>query len=281
LHGDVSAAWKAHTDALNKYDKTRAGKMLTGLEKTGDGSLVPASSIPGRIVAGGREGLEQASALAGREPVEAMVRNHVQNEIAGIKTAEGLESALAPGTKLGSVVSAMPDLERAVADRAAHLRSTAAAAEEAARHGKLAAVNEARVPTYGKIADELTGKSAAKAAAARKLETDIADLESMEPKQAAVEYMKLMGEARKADQISHAQYVQARELAARQAQAFKNIETKKQWIRSALLLSGGLGGAAGGAAMAGPLGAVGLSAAALAGGHLLTGGKKIASKAFK
>jgi hypothetical protein len=281
MSADVRTSWKAHKDALDAYDRTRAGKMLTGLEKVGDDFNVNPSAIPGRIIAGGREAVKQASELAGREPVEAMVRDHVQNVVSGIDTAKGLESAFAPGTSLGSIVSDMPELERAVADRAAHLRSTEAAAKEAARHGEKAAINEARVPAYGKIADELTGKSAAKAAAARKLETAVADLEGMDPKEVSSKYMKIMGDAREAGDISAAQYVQARELASRQAQAFKNIETKKQWIRSALLVSGGLGGAAGGAAVAGLPGAVGLSAAALAGGHLLTGGKKFIAKAAK
>jgi hypothetical protein len=123
---EVQANWKNGLQALEPFDNTRIGKTLTATQGETGIPAAAAAEIPGRIVAQGREGVEQVGALAGPETQKQFLRDQVQ---VALSKADGTplpyDEAIAkvgPDTKLGDSLTADPELSRAVQQHLDRLR---------------------------------------------------------------------------------------------------------------------------------------------------------------
>lgn len=124
--GEVQANWAKGLKDIEKYDNTRIGKALTATQGETGIPAAAAAEIPGRIVAQGREGVEQVGALAGPETQKQFLRDQVQ---VALSKADGTplpyDEAIAkvgPDTKLGDSLTADPELSRAVKQHLDRLR---------------------------------------------------------------------------------------------------------------------------------------------------------------
>lgn len=251
-HADVQANWRMGKKALEDYEKSKMGRNLVGLQKGTDNYAAPASSIPGRIISGGRDAVDQATFVAGEQPVRDMLRGHIQNELRG-KNAAQLESAIAPGTQLADVLSTDSDLAAAVRE---HINNTRAAEQAGSRAKVLAGradtnmgradkydAKAAKTSTdYDQIAQQLNGQASKSLEQARGLERRIAQLEQIgkaDPRKVGAEYKKILDEEHAAQRISDQQYRDGLSLAGRAEKAFKMKDERDNWVKEAGWLAGG------------------------------------------
>lgn len=266
---EVQANWRLGKKALEPYEKYRTGRALVGTE-TGTGELaVPSANIPGRIVAGGRDTVEQAAMVAGEAPVRDALRSYVQNEFAG-KNAASLEKATAPGTKLGDIIAADGDLEAAVLAHIDAVRSAEKAGQNAASLEKRAGTNSGRASTFDDIATKLTGVSEKSAARTKEIQRELAELEIEDPKKVGTRYLQVLDAEHAAGRITDQQYREGINLAKTAETAFKLKATRDRWLSAASWLTGGgaLGGILGATTGLGPAGLIAGAVVGGAGRHI-------------
>lgn len=238
----VQQNWKAAKQALAPFEQVRAGRGIVGTQPGTDVAAVPASSIPGRIVSGGRDAVQQASAVAGQQPVFNAMRSMVQNNLSGVKGADAIAAKVAPGTKLGEIVNTDPDLSSAVSDYLTKTRTAEASGAQAADLGQRADAATARAKRLSDIADTLQGSSAKAAGTADTYARSMANLEIAAPKDVGNMYSNMLEQAHKDGRISIDQYVAGQRLAANAQQAFALKSTRDKWLLGAGAALG-LGGA--------------------------------------
>ena len=161
--GEVQANWKAGLQALEPYDNTTLGKALSGVQGETSIPNTFAANIPGKVVQGGREAVEQVGALGGPQTQKQFLQDEVQAALIGPDGAPlGYDKAivkLGQNTKLNDMLSADPELKVAVQQHLQRLNDAKLAgtraeaftgfgkartkAAEVSAKGETAALNEA------------------------------------------------------------------------------------------------------------------------------------------
>jgi hypothetical protein len=115
---DVQANWKAGLQALEPYDNTRLGKALSGVQGETSAPNTFAANVPGKIIAGGREAVEQVGALAGPQAQKQFLRDEIQAAMVGPDGApldyDAVIKKLGQNTKYEDALNADPELKVAV-----------------------------------------------------------------------------------------------------------------------------------------------------------------------
>jgi hypothetical protein len=116
--GEVQANWKAGLQALEPYDNTRLGKALSGVQGETSVPNTFAANVPGKVMAGGREAVEQVGALAGPQAQKQFLRDEVQAAMVGPDGApldyDAVIAKLGQNTKFEDALAADPELKVAV-----------------------------------------------------------------------------------------------------------------------------------------------------------------------
>ena len=116
--GEVQANWKAGLQALEPYDNTRLGKALSGVQGETSVPNTFAANVPGKVMAGGREAVEQVGALAGPQAQRQFLRDEVQAALVGPDGAplsyDAAIKKLGQNTKFEDALNADPELKVAV-----------------------------------------------------------------------------------------------------------------------------------------------------------------------
>lgn len=264
----VQDSWKAGKQALEPFEKVRAGQAVVGTQKGTDIPSVPAANIPGRAISGGRDTLAQTAAVAGQAPVTAALRSQVQNAFQGVKGADATEALVRPGTKLGDAVATDDSLSAAVRDYIGQTRTAEDFGAQAKDLAARTATNSDRADRLSKIADTLNGTAAKATDAARGYQRDLANLEITDPKKVGAQYTSMLEDAHKAGRISIDQYTAGLGLAKSAEKDFALKATRDKWLQNAAYAAGlgalplGAAGMTGAAAVAGAagLGAIGMAA---------------------
>lgn len=115
---DVQANWKAGLQALEPYDNTRLGKALSGVQGETSVPNTFAANVPGAVIAGGREAVEQVGALAGPQAQKQFLRDEIQAAMVGPDGApldyDAVIAKLGQNTKYEDALNADPELKVAV-----------------------------------------------------------------------------------------------------------------------------------------------------------------------
>ncbi len=258
MHGPVQQNYRAGKAAMQKFEKVASGQKLIGTQKGTDVYKRATSSVMDDMIGGGRDTVEQAIAVAGREPVEAAFRDYVQNLFKESDTVAQLQSKFGPNTKLADAISAMPELERGVADYMANLTTKEQNLAQAAGLGERLTASQARSKNIEKVANELQGKITKSTADLKNAEWVMGELGNAKPEEVGAIYTRVLKEAHATDRINQAQLEEGLKLAKKGEVAFKSKASRDAWLRSVVL-------AAGGATVGGPFGAMGALSGAAAG----------------
>lgn len=246
----VQANWAASKKALAPFENVKAGQMLTGVQTGTNVAAVPSSSIPGRMLAGGKDVINQVAAAAGQEPVDNVLRSLAQSSLAKAKTADAAAKMVAPGTKLGDAIATNSDLADAVA---AHLNDMRTAEAAGARAKDLAS----QVDTHNALADSIQSRIADKlSASVGKLNANAADasaaaletqrqlqvLRAAPPNQVGAQYRAMIDNAYRAGKMTDAEYTAGLNLQQTAEKAFATKAGRDKWLLGAtgLLGAGGL-----------------------------------------
>jgi hypothetical protein len=116
--GEVQANWKAGLQALEPYDNTQLGKALSGVQGETSVPNTFAANVPGKVISGGREAVEQVGALGGAQTQKQFLSDEVQAALVGPDGApldyDAAIKKLGQNTKLGDTLNADPELKVAV-----------------------------------------------------------------------------------------------------------------------------------------------------------------------
>jgi hypothetical protein len=116
--GEVQANWKAGIQALEPYSNTTLGKALSGVQGETSVPNTFAANIPGKVMEGGREAVEQVGALAGPEAQKQFLRDEIQAAMVGPNGApldyDAVIAKLGQNTKFEDALNADPELKVAV-----------------------------------------------------------------------------------------------------------------------------------------------------------------------
>ena len=155
---EVQANWKAGLQALEPYDNTQLGKALSGVQGETSVPNTFAANVPGKVIAGGREAVEQVGALGGTQAQKQFLRDEVQAALVGPDGApldyDAAITKLGQNTKLGDALNADPELKAAVQQHLQRLNDA-----------KLAGTRAEAFTGFGKARTE-AAKAAAKGEAA-------------------------------------------------------------------------------------------------------------------
>jgi hypothetical protein len=275
LSKTVQDSYKAYKDRLSAWDATKVGQDLIGVQKGGGAAKVPSSKVLGNIVAGGRDTIQQAKALAGEAPVKEAVRSYVQHKVMGLDAA-GIQK-LIKDPKFSEVLTTDPDLARGVTMHLNSVQRAEQAGTTATRLGEQAEASRARTAAYEKQADALMGGAKSAADRAKVRQRAIADLETLPPEKVGAEYERMLNEAHQRGDINLQQYKDGQKLAATAERDFKVKATRDAAIKG-MLTTVGAGGAY---AMAGPAGLAAAGAAGAGGMLALATRRKIFRNAPK
>lgn len=230
----VQANWRAGKEALEPFERVRAGKNIVGTQAGTDVATVPAANIPGRVLAGGRDTIQQTAEVSGRIPVRDMLRSHVQNELSGLKTSEQVRNAIRHGSTLGESLTTDPDLLRAVQTHAAKLQLAEEAEARAARIEGITKRLDARTERLNASATSSRAAAAKATAAARRAEADLSKLTFSPPDQVGPQYVHILEQAHAEGRLSSASLDRGRQLANYAEKAFKQKATRDAWLKRAL-----------------------------------------------
>lgn len=116
--GEVQANWKAGLEALEPYSNTTLGKALSGVQGETSVPNTFAANIPGKVMEGGREAVEQVGALAGPQAQKQFLRDEIQAAMVGPNGApldyDAVIAKLGQNTKFEDALNADPELKVAV-----------------------------------------------------------------------------------------------------------------------------------------------------------------------
>lgn len=230
----VQANWAAGKKALEPFE-TPIGAALTD-------PSVPSSSIIGKIVAGGRDGVLQAQALAGPEAISAALRSHVQNTLAG-KGADEALSLVAPGTELGDAISAHPPLVQDVNDYlhnlTAHEQGAQQAQDLAARakvmssvEGRLGQKIDNTLSTANQQVADLHNTAQEATLASRKAQQQLSILQNLPANEVGPVYLKMLSEGHLNGTVSLADFNHGQKLAKMAEQAYANKKTRDAFLKN-------------------------------------------------
>lgn len=235
----VQANWRMGKQALAPFENARMGKTLVGTQAGTAGiASVPAASIPGRIVAGGRDTLKQAASVAGDAPVTAALRSQVQNILSTAKSGDAAEAMVHPGTILGDAVNTDNDLSAAVRDHIAKVRQAEMQGKAATDLTRRSATASSRGQMLDKAANALQTGAANAVAKARGYEQEISSLAVTEPRHVGAKYVNVLQRAHAEGSISTEQLNSGLQLAQKAEKAFALKETRDAWVRQALVTAG-------------------------------------------
>ena len=114
----VQANWKAGLEALEPYNNTTLGKALSGVQGETSVPNTFAANIPGKVMEGGREAVEQVGALAGPQAQKQFLRDEIQAAMVGPTGApldyDAVIAKLGQNTKFEDALNADPELKVAV-----------------------------------------------------------------------------------------------------------------------------------------------------------------------
>lgn len=229
----VQANWKAGKAALAPFEQVRAGRGIVGMQTGTDVPAVPAANIPSRIIAGGRDTVQQASAVAGPKPISNALRSIVQNKLSGVTGSDAIAAKVGPGTQLGDAIKDQPDLQNAVQEYLAKTKAAEASSAQAVDLGQRASTNAARAQRYSDYADALNGTSQKAAVTANNYARSLANLEIAAPKDVGSMYSSMLEDAHKNGTISIAKYADGQQLAANAEKDFALKATRDKWLKSA------------------------------------------------
>jgi len=115
---EVQANWESGLQALEPYDNTQLGKALSGVQGETSVPNTFAANVPGTVIAGGREAVEQVGALGGAQTQKQFLSDEVQAALVGPDGApldyDAAIKKLGQNTKLGDALNADPELKVAV-----------------------------------------------------------------------------------------------------------------------------------------------------------------------
>lgn len=218
----VQENWRTGKQALEPFERVQAGRTVVGTQKGTDVPVVPAAAIPGRVVAGGRDTLEQTAAVAGAEATEKTLRSMVQNALVEPGTDKPVSAAqaaklLAPGGKLADAIAAYPALSDEVQQYVSGLRRAEAAGERAEAFG-------VRAEAAQKAAEDATTRRTRLSAQFRELEAETELGGVLRRSDSLVSQMAKRGDITRAQ---HEEYLRlSREAKAAQASAKTAAERK-------------------------------------------------------
>lgn len=243
----VQANWKAGKQALAPFDNVRAGQSIVGTQSgTGGVATVPASALPSRIMAGGRDTLKQAAAVAGNAPVASALRSQVQNAFSGVGDADKLDAMVRPGTQLGEAVNTDDGLSAAVRDHIAQVRQANQQGVNAKDLAARSLTNTNRAATLDKAAQALQGTAEKSSAAARGYQQQLSSLSNAAPRDVGAQYLNVLKRAHADGTITTDQFNNGIQLAATAEKAFALKATRDAWLRQAAITMGVSGLAAAG-----------------------------------
>lgn len=234
----VQQNWAAGKRALTPFEKVRAGQAVVGTQAGTEAASVPAANIPGRMLSGGRDTVNQIAAVAGDAPVAATLRSQVQNAFASAKTADAAEALVRPGTRLGDAVNVDPDLSVATRDYIQRLRNAETSGVDAKTLAGRAATNMGRATKLDKAATGAQAKAVAATDSAREYQRELASLGLEEPKGVASKYTAMLNRAHQSGSINTDQYTKGLKLAASAEKDFAIKATRDRWMRRAALTAG-------------------------------------------
>jgi len=264
--------WRQGKAALEPFEKVRAGQAVVGTQGGTDVAAVPAANIPGRVLSGGRDTLQQTAAVAGAGPVKSVLRSQVQNVLSGAKSADEAEALVRPGTKLGDALSADYGLQSAVKEYIGRVRQAETSGTQAQVLSGRADTATERAARLSKMADTLSGNATKATDVARGYQRELAQLEIADPKQVGGYYKSMLDRAHASGQIDTLKYQDGLKLAASAENDFKIKSSRDKWLRAAGYALG-VGsvplGMAGFGSLAAVAGAAGAGAVAMKAGHYL------------
>lgn len=226
----VRANWAAGKQALAPFDNVRAGQSLVGMQPGTNVPSVPAAAIPGRILSGGRDAMQQAATVAGPAPVASIARSQVQNALKGVTGSDAIAAKVAPGTRLGDVVNADSDLSSAVSDYIAKTKAAETQGTTASSLSQRADNSAARAQKFSDMASTLQGTAASATDTAGSHARDFANLEIADPKSVGSLYTKMLNTAHAAGTLSTPDYARGLQLAASAQKDFALKTTRDRWL---------------------------------------------------
>lgn len=229
----AQAAYAASKKALEPFEKIRSGQALVGMQKGTNIPSVPTASIPGRIISGGRDTVQQAGSVAGPAPVAQALRSQVQNTLSGVNGSDAISKLVGTGTKLGDAINSDDSLSAAVQDYLAKTRSAEASGVQAENLGQRANTSGTRAKSLSDIADALQGTSQKSTAVAGGYARDLANLEIADPKSVGSMYSDMLNRAHQDGSISIEKYAEGQKLAASAQKDFALKSTRDKWMLGA------------------------------------------------
>jgi hypothetical protein len=237
-HAKVQANWREGKAALEPYERVRAGQAVVGMQPGTSTPNVPAANIPGRIIAGGRDTVQQASAVAGKAPVAATVRSQVQNAFKGAKSAAEAEALVGPNTSLGDIVNADPALRADVRSYITRVKAQEAAAAKAADLESRAASAAKRAKGLDSTSEAAQAEALKASQQSQQYQRELASLELADPAEVGSQYTRMIEQAQKEGRITPDQYKRGLVLAKEAKKAFKTKTQRDYWIKRAVAYVG-------------------------------------------
>ena len=234
----VQDNWREGKAALAPYENVRTGQGVVGMQGDTGVPNVPASSLPGRMIAGGRDSVAATAAVSGQAPVTAVLRTQVQNALAGAKTSDAAAALVGPSTTLGDAIQSDPRLRNDVNEYLQKLRNSEDADNRAKGLSARAAAAAARAKeltgmsaTASSAAGTATSAAEAAKALAREQERQFSLLKVADPKEVALQYKAMLDDARTSGKIGNRQYDAGVELAKRAQKSMQLKSTRDTWLR--------------------------------------------------
>ena len=230
----VQANWAAGRQALAPFEEVGTGQAITGMQGSTGVPTVPAANLPGMIVGGGRDTVNQAAAVAGQAPVTTVLARQLHNAFLNADSYAGASKLVAPDTFLGDAIQGNDPLQAAVSDYLNRFKAADASGVQAKLLSQQSADAAQEASVHSKAADALMGKSSTTAAQIAGYQRQIADLQTANPKSIGSKYMDIITQAHKDGNITLDEYTKGSQLAATAEQAFKDRATRNLWITGAL-----------------------------------------------
>jgi hypothetical protein len=218
----VQRAYREAKAGLAPYENMRAGQAVVGTQPGTPGVFnTPASSIPGKILAGGRDTAQQVASVAGQAPVTGLIRSQVQNALMGAKTSDAAAALVRPGSPLGDLVSGDPQLTADVNTHIQNMRSAEQSAQNAAALGKRVGTVDTRTQQLADRSGELQGTAAKATTTARGYQQQLQALKTASPKEISDAYEAMLNRQHTAGDIDDLGLAKGRALMNSTNQAFK------------------------------------------------------------
>jgi len=229
----VQANWAAGKAALAPFEKVNLGQSIVGMQPGTGVATVPAAQIPGRVLAGGRDTVNAATAVAGQSPIQSILSSQLQNAFLKAKTADQAASIVAPGTMLGDAIQGNDPLQAAVSDYLNRFKASEAAGAQAKVLSDQADQAAQMAKFHSGQADALSGDITKGAQQAIQLRQNLIDLQNTAPEDVGPKFVKIIQQANLQGKLTQAEYEAGLGLSQTAKDAFALKASRDKWLGQA------------------------------------------------